>query len=368
MLSGCDSTQIADGYEAELRYPLRTDPIVLELPTTVAERPRDAMTIDELVKRLPSLGGKIIEPATISDDQQRQLTAALDHEFGTPAVPLVQSASQETVAALGLDPPTLHRGSVLYRVRCADCHGLPGHGRGPTAANIQPRPRDFRSGLFKFSSSEANTGKPRFDDLRRVLRRGVPGTPMPIFDLLPDADVRALNAYTVHLSVRGEVELRLLRRMLIDDEELIANIAQAVQATTQTVLASWMASQTVPTKAEPPTVPDDSASIRRGHALFTNAAGGASCLSCHESYGKKEVFRFDAWGQPARVANLTEPQYRWGGEPTDLARRVRHGIRPANMPANPTLTDQQVQDLVAFILALPYAEQLPADVRQAIDK
>jgi hypothetical protein len=61
----------------------------------------------------------------------------------------------DAVKNLKLDPDTLARGSSLYRLQCLHCHGLSGNGRGPTAAWVNPHPRDYRSGVFKFTSSSA---------------------------------------------------------------------------------------------------------------------------------------------------------------------------------------------------------------------
>jgi len=41
----------------------------------------------------------------------------------------------------------------LYREHCAECHGITGDGAGPTAALLNPYPRDFRLGKFKFKST-----------------------------------------------------------------------------------------------------------------------------------------------------------------------------------------------------------------------
>lgn len=322
--------------------------------------------MDDWVRTLPQRGGKLADPAVFPEAQKSAWNAAFETVFGTPASPQVAGADVTTVSVLAIDNQTLANGSRLYRTRCADCHGLSGNGRGPTAANIEPRPRDFRSGIYKGKTTGPETGKPRVDDLIRVLRRGVPGTPMPIFDLLPEADIRALVGYTIHLSVRGEVEMRLLRRVLCDEEyEYPTDMVAAVRKETHEVLGAWMSAQSTSMTiaySEPKT--GDEAAIRRGYVIFTTTG---NCIGCHEQYGKRDAYRYDAWGLPNRVTDLTEPRYRWGSEPADFARRIRHGIRGANMPANPGLSDDQLRDLIEFLQALPYSERLPEDVRSAVD-
>jgi hypothetical protein len=60
----------------------------------------------------------------------------------------------------------------LYRRHCAHCHGISGDGRGPTAMILNPYPRDYRPGVFKFKSN-FNPHQPTDDDLR-ILLDGVP--------------------------------------------------------------------------------------------------------------------------------------------------------------------------------------------------
>ena len=49
-------------------------------------------------------------------------------------------------------------GYALYRRNCLHCHGVSGAGDGPTAPFLYPTPRDYRKGIFKFTSTPS--GKP----------------------------------------------------------------------------------------------------------------------------------------------------------------------------------------------------------------
>ncbi|MGL6096886.1 MAG: cytochrome c, partial [Fimbriiglobus sp.] len=254
-------------------------------------------------------------------------------------------------------------GSVLYRRSCSQCHGLTGDGRGPTGPWLYPHPRDFRQGVFKASANTPG-GKPRPADLKRVIKYGVPGTSMPVFDLLPDADVDAIAAYVQHLSVRGEAEFRATAALLDDgDEGPATDPAAEVRTATDTAMSQWLAAAA--SAAPIPEIPADSTaeSVRRGHELFLGAAG---CVGCHVDYGRAEQFRYDVWGVAGRVADLTGGDRRWGKSADDLARRVKYGSPAAGMPANPLLADDQVRDLVAFLRDLPAPPRLPDDVRARV--
>ncbi len=80
---------------------------------------------------------------------------------------------------------------------------------GPTAAVLNPYPRDYRPGLYKFKSTQ-RAAEPTELDLERVVRQGVNGTAMPSFNLLPDGDIAALVEYVKFLSLRGQTEIGLI--------------------------------------------------------------------------------------------------------------------------------------------------------------
>ena len=54
----------------------------------------------------------------------------------------------------------------LFRRHCVTCHGISGDGAGPSAAVLVPYPRDYRDGLFKYTST-AGGAKPVRADLER---------------------------------------------------------------------------------------------------------------------------------------------------------------------------------------------------------
>src|SRR5205085_2022380 len=115
-------------------------------------------------------------------------------------------SSKALAGDLKLDRKTLEKGSAIFRKQCLHCHGLPGDGRGPTGPWVNPHPRDFRQGFFKFASTDPAIGKPRREDIRRTLLNGIDGTSMPSFHLLPADDLENLISYVIHLSIRGEAE------------------------------------------------------------------------------------------------------------------------------------------------------------------
>ena len=353
-LAGCGEASPPVGYDPAMRYAPRGDRLVLALPPADPPGWDPAGKMDDAIAGLDSLGGKTVDPKSL--DKRQELEAVLEALFGTPAAPTLDvPAASAGLGGLDLSPGHLAAGSRVYRRLCNQCHGLTGDGRGPTGPYVFPHPRDVRQGVFKVA---ADGRKPTVEALVRQVRVGVPGTSMQPFDLIPEADVRAAVAYTVHLSVRGEVEFRVLRG-LADDE--MDDVDAACRAEAMKVFDSWVRAQAT---ASPSPTADGPESVRRGHRLFTDQATG--CVKCHQDYGRQDAFKYTVWGTPARAADLTRGEFRWGKQPADLAARIRHGIPAVGMPANPTLTDGDVADLTNFVRDVGYPQRLPADVREAV--
>lgn len=103
-------------------------------------------------------------------------------------------SSDESVSSL--------RGGRVYSRACAACHGAAGNGGGPAARHLNPRPRDFTSGTYKFRSTPTGT-LPTDEDLYRTVTSGIPMTMMPAFeDLLTERERRDVVAYIKSFSER----------------------------------------------------------------------------------------------------------------------------------------------------------------------
>ncbi len=142
----------------------------------------------------------------------------VDGMFGTPDEPKLPEALQHEDFAdlISLDrikvaAGPVAEGSGLYRQHCVSCHGVTGNGRGELSGTLEPYPRDYRMGVYKFKSTKRGA-KPTRDDLARSIRNGIAGTPMKKIPELSEDDVQALVDYVIYLSIRGELE-----RALLDD-------------------------------------------------------------------------------------------------------------------------------------------------------
>jgi len=62
-------------------------------------------------------------------------------------------------------------GKAKYDMFCLSCHGPAGKGDGPVGAALNPKPRDFSEGDFKFDTD--SDGTPGTDtDLKNVIKNG----------------------------------------------------------------------------------------------------------------------------------------------------------------------------------------------------
>jgi mono/diheme cytochrome c family protein len=67
----------------------------------------------------------------------------------------------------------------------------------------------------------------------------------------------------------------------------------------------------------------------------------------------------DKWGRPLRPANLTKGVYKGGQRPIDIYWRVADGITGTPMPGHGSVAKpEQIWDVVNFVLALPYQQEL----------
>lgn len=349
--------------------------------------------------------------------------AVLTELFGTPDEPKwpeflpanlidIDRVRERIAGPQRSDQTGTHYG--LYREHCIVCHGTAGDGMGPAAALLNPYPRDFRMGKFKFKSTPPGERPTRLD-LRNTLRRGVVGSSMPAFDLVKEEDLEGLVDYVIYLGVRGELERKLLMRagLVLDvdggerlydprlanvDPDAFEESQSWIEEAAIDIALEWKQAESVV-----PELPEDfpwfgsevdadsiKASVAEGQSLFRGNI--AACAFCHgpDARGDGQQNNYDDWTRDWTVAaglNPKEPEqlkpllklgalkprviaprnlrlgaFRGGDKPQDLYLRIIHGIEGTPMPAVPLkpdnaqgLTETQVWNIVNYLLSLQTA-------------
>ena len=274
-------------------------------------------------------------------DLRKQIAAELRTRCGSPQRPRLLGDASVPLRHL-------QRGAAVYERRCLACHGANGGGNGPVSQYLVPRPRDYRRGIFKFTTTSIGS-KPRRADLVRTLHRGVTGTSMPSFSHLPADDLQAVTDYVLVLTRRGELEIELAR-MADEDEEIDSEYVAEIVAG---IVAQWTAAEEQRRLEFPPMPAMTAASVRAGHKLFLKYA----CNKCHGKDGRGGSFGnvdvgMDAWGNRAAAADLTSGMFRGGERPGDIYRRIAAGINGTPMPSfASTFADQPeaIWQLVHFV-------------------
>jgi mono/diheme cytochrome c family protein len=275
-----------------------------------------------------------------SDPYQQEIADVLAGMFGTPDQPYAFPESGLDQQRLDLAAGAAYSDEVgvshgLYRKHCVHCHGITGDGRGPTARFLNPYPRDYRQGLFKFKNTY-NPAKPTDEDLLRVMMNGVPGTAMPSFSLLPNSEVESLIEYVKYLAIRGEMETRLVNFVYneLGEQEKVGENGEAVldeegnpvmervpldptqnpeqadiiKEELAAVIEPWQAvaeNVVVPVEEEIPAddrTPEEIAeSVAKGRELFYGTK--ANCFTCHgpTGLGDGQQTDFDNWNKELKA-------------------------------------------------------------------
>ena len=341
------------------------------------------------------------ERAQATSVQSAEIARWLAALFGTPDAPKAPDA-----ARLRREPLRRAAGPVrsdeqgmdfgLYRKHCAACHGISGDGAGPAAAVLDPYPRDYRRGVFKYTSTRSGA-KPIRKDLQRTLYRGVPGTAMPSFAHLAPEESEALIDYVIYLAIRGETELYLLQLVVDEQSYLPPDMERVREEGVLSAVESWLLPERRAAELvvePPPRPPVDrpealAASIAKGRELYL--ARDSQCVKCHGPEGDgngEEKELYDDWNkskkgvtpeQTAALARLFKlplqrlrPRdfrkgvFQGGSGPADLYLRICVGIKGTPMPAaGPApgvpgpLKPDEIWHVVDYVRALAAGQQAP---------
>src|SRR3989337_250836 len=202
------------------------------------------------------------------------------------------------VAQTGETPGTdqLKAGKFVYELGCVTCHGTGGNGDGVAASHLNPCPRYFTQGVFKFRTTPGGA-VPTDSDLERTIKRGLNGTAMSPWAELSRQDIRNVIAYIQTFSPE-------FKKQTVAPIKIPAQPAFSMEA------------------------------VNRGKKWFTDL----ECWTCHGSEGRGDgpsaAELKDSWGYPIRPVDLTRAsQYKRGASPTDIYTTFFTGLSGTPMPS-----------------------------------
>lgn len=99
--------------------------------------------------------------------------------FQTPALSVPQKTDTRKM---------LNEGKIVFQTNCATCHGTKGTGDGPASVALNPKPRNFVTGKFKYGNSD--------HQLFKTISNGVSGSAMaPWKGTLTDKQINNVIIY-----------------------------------------------------------------------------------------------------------------------------------------------------------------------------
>jgi mono/diheme cytochrome c family protein len=217
------------------------------------------------------------------------------------------------------------KGKIVYDKRCSQCHGDTGAADGPGALTMLPRPRIFADNVaYKFRTTPTGA-LPTDQDLYDIIIKGIPGSAMPGFPILGEAERWDVVAY-----------IKSLAEDFTDDEMLAE------------------AKPVADLGAAPPSTAE---AVARGKAVFEKQ----KCSECHGQAGRGNGTGWDAlkdlkddWGNPILPRNLTNREvFRNGSSPEDIFRTVTTGLNGTPMKAyGAETTTEERWDLTHYVRSL----------------
>ena len=209
-------------------------------------------------------------------------------------------------------------GAEVYRVRCTQCHGVGGDGRGPHAIRLQVPPRDFTTGVYEFRSTPSG-GLPTDQDLFRTVSRGLHGTAMIPWTFLPEEERWAVIEHVKAFSPR-------------------------------------FAEDPPGDPVAVPPAPEETAALRARGVLAWRHAG---CADCHGPQGEGDgpsapTLKRDG-GRPIRPRPFAGGRFGRGGSLADLYLTLATGLDGTPMPSYASLPPEDLWAVAAHVRTLAAA-------------
>ncbi|HWG38378.1 MAG TPA: c-type cytochrome [Terriglobales bacterium] len=254
---------------------------------------------------------------------------------------------------LEASPKLVTEGKNVFEANCVPCHGADGYGNGPKAAGLNPPPRNYHSGKFKFGTSVLA--------MYHTVTNGSPGTSMPSFVALTPEERMAVVHY--------------IRANFIPKDALQANSAAELASIETPASAGPAALPPLNPVPEGPRIPisvamqivaeeakaPGNAGVQPASAGSGDLAQGESlyrqaCQSCHGADGEGGTPVMMVGSDPyleVKAESFSHPVILHSPQDAaGFANVVLHGLPGRMMPGHGTLTKPQLDSLYAYVQQL----------------
>ncbi|MBI3813511.1 MAG: c-type cytochrome [Nitrospinae bacterium] len=237
-------------------------------------------------------------------------------------------------------PQAVEAGKKIYFKRCSFCHGLTGGGDGPVAELLNPRPRNFQTGLFKFRSTESGA-LPTDEDMFFIISHGIKGTGMQTFDI-----DKIKSGLTEEERWQVIYFIQTLSDMWKDDEGFKNSKDPDDQK-------DYRYNKVIKI-GEPP--PFSKEIVEKGKEVYKKS----KCWECHgmdgRGDGKSAPTLKDDWKFKIRPRNLTKPwTYKGGDDVKSIFFKFTTGLNGTPMPSfKLTVQEEDRWALSYYVKSLHY--------------
>lgn len=249
-------------------------------------------------------------------------------------------------------PKLQAEGKEVFTANCVPCHGADGRGDGPRAAGLNPPPRNYTSGVFKFGTSVLA--------LYHTVTNGSPGTSMPSFvALTPEERMAAVHYIRATFIPKAALQANTPAQLASIETPAAAGptaLPPLNPVPNGPRIPIYLAMRLVASEAPAPaaggaTAAPGPVSLAQGEALYRT-----QCQTCHGAQGQGgspvmmigsdpyvEVSA-QSFHDPIILKSLSD---RAGFDTV-----VLHGLPGRMMPPAGTLTHPQLDSLYAYVQQL----------------
>jgi len=245
---------------------------------------------------------------------------------------LMKKLSQST-------PELIEKGKATYNIQCSVCHGESGKGDGPAGGTLQPPPRNFTTGEWKFGGGPLA--------VFQTLTKGSPGTSMIGYAHLSTEDRWSLVHYIRSFAPSLKEDKPDAWSALGGETKPVA--AKPTQKTSIAFALKQMA-QSLNEVADTTVVAEGMEASTSGGKIYQ-----AQCLACHGLHGRGGIAVSQVSVAPVvylKTRNFANATGSWKQSRAEFIRIVSKGLPGEGKPGIAGFTGEEWSQLYRYVQSL----------------